>query len=267
MNNVVVLQCENRLNLEYFIFTQKTNKIKCKDLNYDYDFINIDSVKLGVNPYCKKLYVISNFLKKSKHKVLIFLDSDAWINNQFVLDKLLINLNNSNKNGCFSRDPYIFYNTYINSGSFILKINDYTIRMFDKIINQYESKNHNEWPYDQIFVSAFVYENRENFYVFKPRILNTPYGIVLRHNWCKTKKMFEQAKIETKDLKMNFIKEIDDMPYPNVKREGYKYFQPYHQYLFQKYFAFLNEKRSSLTQFLAFRTRVKKLISNNLNTQ
>jgi hypothetical protein len=54
------------------------------------------------------------------------LDSDAWIQNGYWLNDIINNLiNNYEKHGCFSRDPYIKINTFINSGSFIIKNNDF----------------------------------------------------------------------------------------------------------------------------------------------
>jgi hypothetical protein len=64
---------------------------------------------------------------------------------------------------------------------------------------------------------------------------------------------------------MNLVKELDDKPFPNLKADGYEYFQLYHQYLILKSISYLNKKTSSLTQYLAFRTRIKNLMSKLVN--
>ena len=125
--------------------------------------------------------------------ILVFLDSDAWIQNGYWLNDIINNLiNNQEKQGCFSRDPYLKINTFINSGSFILKINNFTKEMYKNIISDLYSNNayHNRWPYDQYYISKYIFENKQNFIIFVPNILNSPIGKVLRHNWLKNQKMY-----------------------------------------------------------------------------
>ena len=99
---------------------------------------------------------------------------------------------NSNKQGCFYRDPYLINNTFINSGSFIIKINEFIKKMYDSIINEVNNNSiyHNSWPYDQYYISKYIFENKNNKIIFVPHILNTPLGQVLRHNWQKNNNMY-----------------------------------------------------------------------------
>ena len=71
--------------------------------------------------------IVNDFLQKNeKYDILVFLDSDAWIQNGYWLNDIINNLiNDKQKQDCFSRDPYVKKNTFINSGSFIVKINDF----------------------------------------------------------------------------------------------------------------------------------------------
>ncbi len=131
---------------------------------------------------------MNEYLQSSTDDMIIFLDSDAWIQNKYWLKNILDYLNRMNEyNGAFSRDPYSIKNTYINSGSFILKVNDFTKEMYKNLIIELddETEQNNIWPYDQYFISDYVYKNKDKFLIFVPTVLNTPDGRVLRHNWFK----------------------------------------------------------------------------------
>ena len=82
---------------------------------------------------------------------------------------------------------------------------------------------------DQFFISNYVYANKTKFDVFVPHLLNTPFGLILRHNWrkMKNKKMkndlihiLEQG-FDTSELEIsNFI---DRECFPNKYKTGYDY--------------------------------------------
>lgn len=250
MSNIILLQADNRPNLEYLLLTQQVNKKVCNHFGYKYLFITIDNNKYtNMHPATKKIYVVNDFLNqvdskckdtndanKSNDDILIFLDSDAWVQNCFWLDEIIKQLENSKvKQGCFSRDPYAKKNTFINSGSFILKINDYTRKMYREIINSLEndetnSHYKNSWPYDQFYISNYVFKHKEDFDIFVPDILNTPLGKVLRHNWHKTQRMYEDLHylianhvIDTDNAEINLKKYIDTEVFPNTDENAYEY--------------------------------------------
>jgi hypothetical protein len=152
------------------------------------------------------------------------------------LNDIINNLiNNREIQGCFSRDPYVKKNTFINSGSFIIKNNDFTKKMYNTLIKDLYNNNsyHNEWPYDQYYISKYIFENKENFTIFIPDILNTPIGKVLRHNWLKNQKMYDDLFALYSDInndlcfgKTNFIEKhyYDEQKFPNTIENGYEYF-------------------------------------------
>jgi hypothetical protein len=150
-------------------------------------------------------------LKNTNYDILVFLDSDAWIQNGFWLKNIIDNLNVNNKQGCFSRDPYVKKNTFINSGSFVIKVNSFTKKMYQDIIEHLNVNNkyHNIWPFDQYYISEYVFNNKEDFMIFIPNILNTPIGKILRHNWVKNKKMYDDlnhlCSLKNEDLYNNKI--------------------------------------------------------------
>ena len=232
MVRVCVLQSDNRPKLNYLLLSQKVNKKCCNLLDYTYSFILINNNEYkNMHPATKKIHIINNFLNNfelsKKFDILVFLDSDAWIQNSNALNDIINNLiKNHNKHGCFSRDPYINYNTFINSGSFILKINNYTIKMYKDIINNlnHDLKYRNSWPYDQYYISKYIFENKENFNIFIPEILNTPDGKVLRHNWWKNKKMYNDLnylisldpEIIKKEKTIDFHNYFDKNCFPNL---------------------------------------------------
>jgi hypothetical protein len=240
MVKVIVLQCDNRPLLNYLLKTQDVNKKFCNILNYDYLFFNLDNNKYGnIHPATKKILLVYDFLQNINFDILVFLDSDAWIQNGYWLNNIINNLISNEKYGCFSRDPYVKKNTFINSGSFIIKNNSFTKQMYINIINDlYTNKcYHNLWPYDQYYISKYIFENKDKFIIFVPDILNTPIGKVLRHNWLKNEKMYDDLnklsnildKKEELYISIDntlFIEEnyYDKENYPNIIVDGYEYF-------------------------------------------
>jgi hypothetical protein len=237
MAKVCVLQSDNRPSLNYLLKTQEVNKQFCNILGYDYLFLKLDNNKYGdIHPATKKIHLVNDFLLNTKYSILVFLDSDAWIQNGYWLNDIIDNLiNNDEKQGCFSRDPYVKKNTFINSGSFIIKNNDFTKQMYNIIIKDLYNNNnyHNKWPYDQYYISKYIFENKENFTIFIPDILNTPLGNVLRHNWCKNQKMYDDLNeiiaLKNEDIriaKTSFIEKdyYDEKNFPNIIENGYEYF-------------------------------------------
>ena len=238
MVKVCVLQTDNRISLNYLLQTQEVNKKFCDILGYDYEFIYLDN-HYNVDNKTAKLYIVNTFLQNSNYDILIFLDSDAWIQNGYWLNDIINNLiNNEEKQGCFSRDPYVKKNTFINSGSFILKINKFTKDFYNELIMNLENDIKNEvfnkygWE-DQYYISKYIFENKEKFTIFIPDILNTPLGKVLRHNWCKNQKMYDDLNeiiaLKNEDIyiaKTYFIEKdyYDDKNFPNVIENGYEYF-------------------------------------------
>ncbi len=233
---ILVVQADNRESLDYLILSKKLNKKFSKYLNYDYEFIKIDDKKYkNLHPATMKIYIVNDIIQNYNYDILVFLDSDAWIQNPLLLNKMILNLiENKNKNGCFSRDPYVKKNTYINSGSFILKINEYTKKMYSDIINDMEKKDYShkkKWPYDQYYISNYIYKNNNDFYIFIPDIINTPKGKILRHNWIKSKQMFSDLNslLKVKDYENTFnddfdiTKILDNKPFPNKNVKGYEY--------------------------------------------
>ena len=148
MVKVCVLQTDNRPSLHYLLETQKVNKMFCNILQYEYLFLELHNNKYGnIHPATKKINIVNDFLQNTNYDILVFLDSDAWIQNGYWLSVMINNLiNNDKKHGCFSRDPYVKKNTFINSGSFIIKINEFTneesfsIKLFMRGIYNYLNK-------------------------------------------------------------------------------------------------------------------------------
>jgi hypothetical protein len=239
MTKVCVLQTDNRPRLDYLLKTQEVNKKFCNILLYEYVFIELDNNKYGdIHPATKKINVVNDYLENTDCSVLVFLDSDAWIQNPHylrdIIDKLL---SDDNIHGCFSRDPYIKKNTFINSGSFIIKNDSYVKQMYKTVIKDlcYNQFYHSTWPFDQYYISKYVYDNKEDFRIFVPDILNTPLGKVLRHNWCKNVYMYNDLNdlisIKNEDLDKSRFIESDyydkEHDFPNTNEIGYCYFSPF----------------------------------------
>tara|TARA_B110001469_G_scaffold64555_1_gene61829 strand:- start:12182 stop:13720 length:1539 start_codon:yes stop_codon:yes gene_type:complete len=205
--NIFIIQTDNRLDLDYLLLSQKANKKSADYLNYNYKFIKIDLDKyLNIHPAIIKIYIINDLLNSlNKNDIIIFLDSDAWIHNQDKIKNIIDLLKfNNKKYGCFSRDPlpfcpdklpkFKYNNTFINSGSFIIKVNTFTINMYKyiiKILNK-DKRYINMWPYDQFYISNFILKNKNFFYIFKHDIINCPWGKIIKHNWWKNLNMYKE---------------------------------------------------------------------------
>ena len=237
MVKVCVLQADNRPSLNYLLKTQEINKKYCDILQYEYLFLELDNNKYGnIHPATKKIQIVNDFLQNTNYGILVFLDSDAWIQNGYWLNNIINNLiNNEEKQGCFSRDPYVAKNTFINSGSFIIKNNDFTKKMYNTIISDLVNNHdyHNNWPYDQYYISNYIFENKDSFNIFVPDILNTPIGKILRHNWLKNQTMYNDLDKLLNDINNNLCISdsnlvesdyYDKEEFPNKILYGYEYF-------------------------------------------
>jgi hypothetical protein len=216
--NIVVLQTDNR-NADIIEYIKLINKRHALFINFKYHFEYMDKKYYEhISPCTAKLFVVHNYIHNNPVDILIFLDTDAWIQNPYKLFVLVHKLIKSDKNGCISRDPYKPRDTYVNSGSFILKINDFTKNMYKYLITDLHNNQAfiNKWPFDQYYFSNFVYAHKEKFMIFKPEVLNTPDGIILRQNWYKNEQMLNDIVdilTETETL-------LDDKVWPNPDPEG-----------------------------------------------
>ena len=232
--NIYVYQTDNRPNLDFLKKTMFVNKYYSKLMNYKYIFQEM-KVENNFHPALYKIIMVDKLLEKINNGILIFLDSDAWIYNPYMLNKIIFNLP-ENKNGIFSRDPYVKKNTYINSGSFIIRINDYTKNMYKLLVRQCYEKKSIDWnkinhsftekekggPFDQWYISNFIFENKNDFIIYKPDIINTPFGKILRHSWIKD---FSTCKIHKYHRELAIDKLYDNAGFPNIVINGYEFFE------------------------------------------
>jgi|688.fasta_scaffold18463_10 hypothetical protein len=238
MVNVCIAQMDNRITLDYLLLSKEVNMKISKIFNYDYLFYDSTNKYIEYHPIVKKIYFINDFLNSnSNYDVIVFMDSDAWINNGFSLNTIINHLMKDNtKIGCYSRDPFLTRNTYINSGAFILKNNDESRQMYKDIINTIKDNPSiiTGQFYDQHSISDYVFKNKDKFIIFNIEIMNTPIGTVIRHNWHKNKRMFDDlykllSIINNNDYEIintNFTIEynIDNNDFPNKQDlEDYSY--------------------------------------------
>ena len=240
---VLIVQTDNRNNIDYVGLTKLANSRTVEylqqanhlhEIEYRYEFIDMTpEYYQNIHPATGKIYVVNHLLNTIDDDIIVFLDSDAWIQNPDYLHDLILTLFHSSSNGCFSRDPYVKKNDYINSGSFLLKINDSTRMIYREIIERLtsDSSHHNEWTYDQYYISQIIYNYREHFLIFIPEVINTPYGEILRHNWWKSHKMFADLydildvgkPYQPPEQPYDFDRQIDTHCWPNPNETGYEY--------------------------------------------
>lgn len=251
---VVLLQTDNRTDCDYKGLTGLVNSSWIEYMNknekfqafrYEYVFKFMDPHYYeNMHPAMGKIYVIQEYLLSNPDvNMVIFLDSDAWLNNPSHLHDLLTYLFESKDyHGAFSRDPYLKKNTYINSGSFIIKNNEFIRNMYNTICqfaerdkrfhHYYINDEYGPYIFDQYYISQTVYENRSNLLIFHPEILNTPFGRILRHNWCKNCRMFSDM-YEIMDIirgnshvcneKFDICSQLDKEDFPSMIDEGRDY--------------------------------------------
>ena len=245
---VLLFQTDNRRDLDYLGLTKKVNEESVKYLNREQEKIEYlylfylmeNSDYENLHPATGKINVVNkllngNIASEMNPDIIVFLDSDAWIQNPFYLHDLIQLLLESgeNKQGCFSRDPYLSRNDYINSGSFIIKKNEYMRTMYKEIKNtlNIDSSHHHGWSYDQYYISREIYKRKDDFLIFTPPIINTPEGQIIRHHWYKTHTMYGDLyhllDIHNPYVKPNepfsFSDKMDDRPYPNPNTYDYEY--------------------------------------------
>jgi hypothetical protein len=232
---IVCIQCDNRMNLhenDLFNLNIEVNRLQCDKINVKHMFIPFKSD----NPVFDKIEVLYDFMEnmKNEYDVIVNLDTiDAFINDAYKLKQLISILIKSDKYGMFSRDPnnhevpknlYNEYNhnenkaqTFINAGSFIIK-NDEETRRFISDVIQYSKINTKfikKWPYDQYYLSKYVFNNKDKFYILKCDVLNSPYGSILRHNWKKNAKLKNDMTTILRE-KVNLDELISTAPYINT---------------------------------------------------
>jgi len=193
MVKITVLQADNRPQLDYLLLSKLVNQKYCEYLGYKYQFIEIEPKYYEhMHPATSKIFVVNDFLQTTDAEIILFLDSDAWIQNPVWLNQIVGDfMNKENKHGCFSRDPPHPNNTFINSGSFMIKNDQYVKKMYETLVEKLTHVDLYKWPYDQIYMSRYIFDNKKEFIIYTCNILNTPHGIVLKHNWWKNDMMRE----------------------------------------------------------------------------
>jgi hypothetical protein len=97
-----------------------------------------------------------------------------------------------------------------------------------------DTSHHHKPFFDQYYISNYVFNNKKDFVIFIPDILNTPAGKVLRHNWYKDEKMhhdldklmctlFQFIKKPSSRIFFNETRYYDNKVFPNKLENGYEY--------------------------------------------
>jgi hypothetical protein len=191
---VVVMQADDRPSLSYLQLTMAANRRACGLLGYEYRFEPFPDVSAtALDVRTRKVPLIASVLDRRDCDVLVFLDSDAWVHSPASLRRVVDDLVSADKIGSFSRDPYEPNNTFINSGSFVLRNAEPARAMYRALLDAIagDPSFHSQWPYDQWYTSRYVYAHKERFVVYVPEVLNTPHGVALRHNWYKDERMYD----------------------------------------------------------------------------
>lgn len=200
-SNVAVVQCDTRSpeEVEWIAQTCDVNRHHAESLGWSYSFIPYQIPDDSWNPRAYKLHVFNDFLTThTHHDLVVFLDSDAWISNPDMLVNLITEKLIHNIQGIFSRDPYPpVYNTYLNTGGYIIKNNDYTRSMFSELAEKIlTSRFKNISFFDQNLISEYVLTHRQDFFICKYDILNSPEGKIISHQWHGKPCLIPRCRVE-----------------------------------------------------------------------
>jgi glycosyltransferase involved in cell wall biosynthesis len=224
---VVVMQADDRPWLSYLQLTMVANRRACALLGYEYRFEPLPEVGHGfesLDVRTRKVPLIASVLERRDCDVLVFLDSDAWVHSPALLRRVVDDLVSADKTGSFSRDPYEPRNTFINSGSFVLRNADPARAMYRTLLDAIagDPSFHSRWPYDQWYTSRYVHAHKDRFVVYVPEVLNTPHGGALRHNWYKDERMYADLRALEEALDDTLLSShrddellLDEAPWPN----------------------------------------------------
>jgi hypothetical protein len=254
--NIYVFQTDNRgmspdYPFEFIPQSIRGNQKVCEAMGWNYLFREMNPEFYRDNhPAVGKIHMVHQWLQEQYAVLwkegrvdfetptfLVFLDTDAWIRDVSRLRQLLNDMGGNGKyggkRGAFSRDPYIRKNTYVNSGSFILRVDASVMKMYEELVEKIEKDPRflREWPWDQVYVSEYVWEHRDEFLIFKPDVLNSGHGKILRHNWHKTSRKIRDDlyflcnyPVEVRDDAEGVVEsELDDGEFPNLAETGYDY--------------------------------------------
>jgi hypothetical protein len=245
---IYIFQTDNRgmsppYPFDYIQLSLRGNVKVCELMGWEHVYRDMKPEHYRENhPALGKIYVVAEWLQEiisagghssETAPYMVFLDTDAWVQDASRLQQLVKEMSETGKQGAYSRDPYVQKNTYINSGSFILKIDEYALKMYETLIAKVKADPSylREWPWDQYYVSQYVWEHRADFLIFKPEILNTGYGRILRHNWHKTSRKIRDDLyflcsfpiVLDPNAKGVVEHELDEDDYPNLEETGYDY--------------------------------------------
>ena len=179
----------------HFPFYAKTsiiNRIRAGLVGWDYKFLQLPSPKYRGPTWIKvdclrKLLCSDEFLK---YDYVIYLDSDAWIRDEYALSKLIEELAASSYHGFIGTDPIKSYNTRINTGCIILRNNQQNKNFFQAIWNapalHYKHARYLWGSFHEQSITDDLLKQTPGFWKLLPlNSINTPWGDVVRHCWWK----------------------------------------------------------------------------------
>jgi hypothetical protein len=215
---VLLYQCDDREPVGFIALTCAVNAQHASAMRWGYRFDRMVTEK-GYDSKSYKIFQTRTMLREAHgaYDFVVFMDTDAWVESAPTL-RWMVDTLAQDRQGVFSRDPYVRGNTFVNSGSFVLRVNEYTLRMYDRLAGAMARRARRRKSYrwhDQELVSRFVHTHRNDFDVYEPDVVNTPVGKVIRHSWIKE---FKDCVHKDGELVVRLPK--DTRPFPNTATSG-----------------------------------------------
>ncbi|AAC96428.1 hypothetical protein PBCV1_A060L [Paramecium bursaria Chlorella virus 1] len=201
---VFVVQADNRPDHPMVVATRSLNSRICNIKGWTYRFIDISPhIRDDESPIMTSWRVKADVVDElDPDTIVVYLDTDAWIQHTADLELLMQDLLDNGKDGAFSRDLYVKDHCIANCGSFFALASPYFKDILKEFVRRADAnelihgvEKTKAW-YDMYLFQEYILKSPERFSIYIPDILNTPQGKVIRHNWMSQFKCSIPQEIE-----------------------------------------------------------------------
>jgi hypothetical protein len=175
--------------LDFWSVASLINEYKCDELGWNYIWHKTEQNERHVT--WNKVKGLTEILLNTDERIILFLDSDAWIRDQLRLREIIREFEMGYAKLLFAHEPEIRYNTKVSTGCIAMKndreVADFWKRVWEEpTINTKFHQYLYEWCHEQRIVDEILSRNSfKNVTIFPADILNSPCGSVVRHCWWK----------------------------------------------------------------------------------
>lgn len=169
------------------------NLLKCRLLNYSYEFIkgDLNEWEQGGTKSVTwiKIRSLIEQIKDEKNKdidIFCFIDTDAWIRDERLFAEFCEHFVKSPETLAIPRDIELPNNSYLNSGFLAVKNTPAGLNILETVYTHPDYRNHEKlfW-WEQSELSVYQKKHPEEIMILSLNDFNTPCGRIVRHCWTK----------------------------------------------------------------------------------